>query len=177
MEMIALIVLSHLHIPVELDISGPPEIPAIKATMKFVKLSMEAWIDNEIETSSRTKDLLTWRLELDSDTRKLVKRSLDFRHYPRIKTSDHRHALTCIAPKSTKTSTPANQTRTKLSLCNRTDILRCTSMWSVSNHGPLVGGPSNYVKEWLCKMHLPSDALSTRLPYAAPRVLRSLKLP
>jgi hypothetical protein len=81
-------------VPVELDISGPLEISLIEETMKRVKLSMEAWIDNEIETSSRTKDLLTGRLELDSDTGKLVKKSLDFRHYLRLKTTDHRHALT-----------------------------------------------------------------------------------
>lgn len=88
------IILSCLYVPVELDISGPLEISLIEETMKRVKLSMEAWIDNEIETSSRTKDLLTGRLELDSDTGKLVKKSLDFRHYLRLKITDHRRTLT-----------------------------------------------------------------------------------
>jgi hypothetical protein len=88
------IILSRLYVPVELDISEPLQVSRIEETMKLVKLSMEAWIDNEIDTSSRTKDLLTGRLELDSDTGKLVKKSLDFRHYLRLKTPDHRRALT-----------------------------------------------------------------------------------
>lgn len=61
--------------------------------MRLAKCSMEAWINDEIETSSRTKDLLTGRLD-QSDTGKLVKKSLDFRHYLRIKMADHRRALT-----------------------------------------------------------------------------------
>lgn len=81
----------------ELEISRPLEITLeitqIEETMKLVKLSMEAWINNEIEMSSRTKDLLSGRLELDSDTGKLVKKTLDFRHYLRVKTPDHRLAL------------------------------------------------------------------------------------
>jgi hypothetical protein len=77
---------SHAFVPVELDISGPLQISLIEETMKLVKLSMEAWIDNEIDTSSRIKDLLTGRLEFNSDTGKLVKKKLDFRHYLRPKT-------------------------------------------------------------------------------------------
>ncbi|KAJ7833535.1 hypothetical protein B0H14DRAFT_2223978, partial [Mycena olivaceomarginata] len=50
-------------------------------------------IDNQIEAASRTKDLLTGRLERDT-TGKLVEKSLDFRRYLRIKTPDHRRALT-----------------------------------------------------------------------------------
>jgi hypothetical protein len=42
----------------------------------------------------KRKDLLTGRLEFDSDTGKLVKKSPDFRHYLRVKTPDHRRALT-----------------------------------------------------------------------------------
>jgi hypothetical protein len=34
------------------------------------------------------------RLELDSDSGKLAKKSLDFRHYLCLKTPDHRRALT-----------------------------------------------------------------------------------
>ncbi|KAJ7862279.1 hypothetical protein B0H14DRAFT_2349579, partial [Mycena olivaceomarginata] len=88
------IVLSRLYIPVELDISGPLEIPAVEEAMKLVKQSMEAWIDHEIRTSSCTKDLLPGRLKLDNDSGKLVKKTFAFRHYLRIKTSDHRRALT-----------------------------------------------------------------------------------
>jgi hypothetical protein len=88
------IILSRLYVPVELNISGPLQISQIEETMKLVKLSMETWIDNEIDTSSRTKDLLMGRLELDNDSGKLVKKSLDFRHYLRLKTPDHRRALT-----------------------------------------------------------------------------------
>ncbi|KAJ7694974.1 hypothetical protein B0H14DRAFT_2173528, partial [Mycena olivaceomarginata] len=88
------IILSRLYIPVELDISGPLEKSAVEQTMRLVKTSMEQWIDHEIETSSRTKDLLTGRLEQDSESGKLVKKTLDFRHYLRIKTADHRRALT-----------------------------------------------------------------------------------
>jgi hypothetical protein len=67
------IILSRPYVPVELDISGPLQISLIEETMKLVKLSMEAWIDNEIDTSSRTKDLLMGRLEFDSGSGKLVK--------------------------------------------------------------------------------------------------------
>jgi hypothetical protein len=88
------IVLSRLYIPVQLGITADLEITTVKEAMKVVKKSMEAWIDNEIESSSRTKDLLTGRLEMDSESGKLVKKSLDFRHYLRVKTPDHRCALT-----------------------------------------------------------------------------------
>lgn len=87
-----LIVLSRLFIPVSLDITG--EVEAVKSAMKAVEKSMEAWIDNEIESSPRTKDLLTGRLEMDKDTGKLIRKSLDFRHYLRVKSADHRRALT-----------------------------------------------------------------------------------
>ncbi|KAJ7712552.1 hypothetical protein B0H14DRAFT_2414165, partial [Mycena olivaceomarginata] len=68
------LVLSKLHIPVELNIQNGLDVPAVEEAMKAVKHSMEAWIDNEIETSARTKDLLTGRLEMDKDTGKLVKK-------------------------------------------------------------------------------------------------------
>ncbi|KAJ6603334.1 hypothetical protein DFH09DRAFT_1301152 [Mycena vulgaris] len=88
------IVLPRLYIPVELDISDALEILAIEAVMKLLKQLMEAWIDHEIETSSRTKDLLTGRLEIDKDSGKFIRKSLDFRHYLRVKTPDHRRVLT-----------------------------------------------------------------------------------
>jgi hypothetical protein len=47
--------------------------PLIEETMQLVRKSMEAWIDNEIESSVRTKELLAGRIEVDSDTGKLVK--------------------------------------------------------------------------------------------------------
>ncbi|KAJ7845715.1 hypothetical protein B0H14DRAFT_3682879, partial [Mycena olivaceomarginata] len=88
------IILSRLYVPVELDISAPLEKSAVEQTMRLVKTSMEQWIDHEIETSSRSKDLLAGRLEQDSESGKLVKKTLDFRHYLRIKTANHRRALT-----------------------------------------------------------------------------------
>ncbi|KAJ7081140.1 hypothetical protein B0H15DRAFT_747330, partial [Mycena belliarum] len=88
------IVLSLLHIPVDLDISRDLDVTAVQQAMTEVKKSMEAWIDNEIESSSRVRDLLTGRLELDKDSGKLVKKSLDFRHYLRIKQPEHQRALT-----------------------------------------------------------------------------------
>jgi hypothetical protein len=88
------IVLSRLYIPVSLDISGPLEVAAVEQAMGLIEESMEAWIANEIETSARTKDLLVGRLEMDNDTGKLAKKALDFRHYLRVKTPEHRLALT-----------------------------------------------------------------------------------
>jgi hypothetical protein len=87
------IVLSRHYVPVQLDISGPVDVPLIEETMQLVKKSMETWIDDEIENSVHTKDLLAGRLELDSDTGKLVKKSLDKSLYLRVKTPDHRLAL------------------------------------------------------------------------------------
>ncbi|KAJ7648472.1 hypothetical protein B0H17DRAFT_1215616 [Mycena rosella] len=90
------IVMSRLYAPVDLDIIDNLEVATVEAAMKAVEKSMEAWIDNELATSSRTKDLLTGRLQKDKDTGKFVKKSLDFRHYLRVKTADHRRALTRI---------------------------------------------------------------------------------
>ncbi|KAJ7710922.1 hypothetical protein B0H17DRAFT_1124000 [Mycena rosella] len=84
------IVLSRLNIPVTLDIAEELDVPAVESAMKAVKNSMESWIKNKIEMLSRTKDLLAGRLEIDKETGKLVKKSLDFRHYLRVKTADHR---------------------------------------------------------------------------------------
>jgi hypothetical protein len=55
---------------------------------------MESWIDDKIESSARVRDLLAGRLEHDKDTGKLVKKSLNFRHYLRVKQPEHRKALT-----------------------------------------------------------------------------------
>ncbi|KAJ7714236.1 hypothetical protein B0H14DRAFT_2248657, partial [Mycena olivaceomarginata] len=88
------VVLSRLHIAVQFDISLEVTVEYVETVMKNVKLSMEAWIDSEIESSSRVRDLLVGRLEMDNDSQKLVKKSLDFRHYLRVKTADHRRPLT-----------------------------------------------------------------------------------
>ncbi|KAJ6553261.1 hypothetical protein B0H19DRAFT_949340, partial [Mycena capillaripes] len=88
------IILSKLHTPVEFDIAGDITVPVVREVMKLVKLSMEAWIDHEIKNSARTKELLTGRLEMDSERRILLKKSLDFRHYLRITSANHRRALT-----------------------------------------------------------------------------------
>ncbi|KAJ7788380.1 hypothetical protein B0H14DRAFT_2235988, partial [Mycena olivaceomarginata] len=88
------IVLSRLYIPVDLDIQSDLDVVAGEIAMKKVERSMEAWIDNEIESSSRVRDLLVGRFEKDKDTSALVKKSLEFRHYLRIKQPEHRKALT-----------------------------------------------------------------------------------
>jgi hypothetical protein len=90
------IVLSRLYIPVELDISPGINVLTVELAMKAVKHSMEAWVDDEIHSSSRVRDLLVGRLEKDNDTGKLVKKSLDFRHYLSVKQPEHRKALTKI---------------------------------------------------------------------------------
>jgi hypothetical protein len=88
------IILSRLYIPVQLDISGPLNLVDVQNAMKLVEMSMEAWVDHEIENSARTKDLLVGRLEKDNETAKLVKKTVHFRHYLRVKTPEHRLALT-----------------------------------------------------------------------------------
>jgi hypothetical protein len=70
------------------------EVLEVQNAMKLVKLSMEAWVDHEIETSARTRDLLVGRLERDNETGKLIKKTMDFRHYLRVKTHEHRLAPT-----------------------------------------------------------------------------------
>ncbi|KAJ7254215.1 hypothetical protein C8J57DRAFT_945698, partial [Mycena rebaudengoi] len=59
-----------------------------------VKKSMEAWIDDSSASSSRVKDMLVGRLEMDSCSGTFVKKSLDFQHYLGIKAPEHRRALT-----------------------------------------------------------------------------------
>ncbi|KAJ7434178.1 hypothetical protein B0H11DRAFT_1652654, partial [Mycena galericulata] len=85
---------SRLHVPVELDISTNMNVATVEFTMKAVIKSMEAWVDDEINPSSRVRDLLVGRLEMDKDTGKLAKKSLAFRHYLRVKQPEHRKALT-----------------------------------------------------------------------------------
>ncbi|KAJ7118478.1 hypothetical protein C8R43DRAFT_901515 [Mycena crocata] len=88
------IVLSRLYIPVELNISPEMDVKTVEQAMKDVVKSMEAWIDDEIKSSARVCDILVGRLEMDKDTKKFVKKSLDFRHYLRVKQPEHRKALT-----------------------------------------------------------------------------------
>lgn len=49
------IVLSRLYVPVELDISPQMDVATVELAMKLVKNSMEAWIDDEIQSSSRVR--------------------------------------------------------------------------------------------------------------------------
>ncbi|KAJ7456824.1 hypothetical protein B0H11DRAFT_1739112, partial [Mycena galericulata] len=89
------ILLSCLYsIQVHLNISKRIDVKDDEEAMKCVEKSMEAWLDHELESSSRVRDILVGRMELDSDTRKLVKISLNFRHYLRIASPDHCCALT-----------------------------------------------------------------------------------
>ncbi|KAJ7703830.1 hypothetical protein B0H16DRAFT_1747828 [Mycena metata] len=75
------IALLKLYTPVELAIFSQLIVPQVEDTMKLIKLSIETWINHNIETSAGTKDPLTGRLEMDSGSGKLVKKVLDFRHY------------------------------------------------------------------------------------------------
>jgi hypothetical protein len=88
------IVLARLYIPVELSIYPDLNVDAVEQAMVAVKKSMESWIDDSITSSSRVKDMLEGRLELDLSSGKLVKKTLEFRHYLRIKVPEHRRALT-----------------------------------------------------------------------------------
>jgi hypothetical protein len=61
------ILLWRLYIPVNLDISGEINVQTVEAPMEFVVKSMEAWIDNEINSSSREASSQT-------DSKKTLKR-------------------------------------------------------------------------------------------------------
>lgn len=88
------IILTRLYIPVPLDISGSLDLVDVQNAMKLVKMSMEAWVDHDIETSARTKDFFVGRLEKDSEAGNLIKKTMDFRDYLRVKTPEHRLVLT-----------------------------------------------------------------------------------
>ncbi|KAJ7208819.1 hypothetical protein B0H12DRAFT_1205960 [Mycena haematopus] len=88
------IVLSRLYVSVPLDTSGDLDVKTVEQAMSCVKKSMEAWIDHEIESSHRVKDILVGRMEMDTTSGTLVKKSLEFRHYLRIASPEHRKALT-----------------------------------------------------------------------------------
>ncbi|KAJ6564137.1 hypothetical protein B0H19DRAFT_1067729 [Mycena capillaripes] len=88
------IVLSRLHVPVNLDISRGFGVKEVEIAMKGVEKSMELWIDDEIQSSSRVRDILPDRKKMDTKTNTLVKKSLDFRHYLRIASPENRRALT-----------------------------------------------------------------------------------
>ncbi|KAJ7588859.1 hypothetical protein C8J56DRAFT_1004387 [Mycena floridula] len=61
-----------------------------------VTRSMEVYLQHEIDHSSRVRDLLFGRREWDKDARGLVVKVLAFRHYLRVKNSEHRRAVTHV---------------------------------------------------------------------------------
>ncbi|KAJ7429251.1 hypothetical protein B0H11DRAFT_1945445 [Mycena galericulata] len=60
------------YIQVHLNISKRIDVKDDEEAMKCVEKSMEAWLDHELESSSRVRDTLVGRMELDSDTRKFI---------------------------------------------------------------------------------------------------------
>ncbi|KAJ6548598.1 hypothetical protein B0H19DRAFT_953126, partial [Mycena capillaripes] len=73
------------------------DLRVVETAMKGVEKSMELWIDDEIQSSSRVRDIFADRKEMDTNTNTLVKKSLDFRQYLRIASPEHRRALTKIS--------------------------------------------------------------------------------
>ncbi|KAJ7051588.1 hypothetical protein C8F01DRAFT_1339221 [Mycena amicta] len=74
------------------EIMTRPEM--VEDTMKNVEHSLHSWITTKISESSRVSELLASRVEYDSETGKLIKRPLFFRHYLRVAAPNHRIALT-----------------------------------------------------------------------------------
>ncbi|KAJ3897704.1 hypothetical protein F5879DRAFT_1026837 [Lentinula edodes] len=64
----------------------------INGVMDRVKKSMEKH-QEKVDTSNKTKDVLRDRREYDKKTKKMVVRTLAFRHYLRIPISEHRRSL------------------------------------------------------------------------------------
>ena len=62
--------------------------------IKLVEESMNVSMQTELENSSRMKDMIVGRKEIEN--KKLVFKALAFRHYLRVKTHSHRISLTHI---------------------------------------------------------------------------------
>ncbi|KAJ7051037.1 hypothetical protein C8F01DRAFT_1091824 [Mycena amicta] len=87
--------LSRLTPHVEFDISEIMTRPQmVDEAMKNVERSLHSWITTQIGESSRVSELLAPRVEFDSETGKLVKKPLFFRHYLRVTAPNHQIALT-----------------------------------------------------------------------------------
>ncbi|KAJ3895266.1 hypothetical protein GG344DRAFT_39104 [Lentinula edodes] len=65
----------------------------IDGVMDRVKKSMEKDIQEKVDTSNKTRDVLRDRREYDKKTKKMVVRTLAFRHYLRIPIREHRKSL------------------------------------------------------------------------------------
>lgn len=88
------VALQSLPIPVTWNYQGLSEITEdmVEVLMKKVTRSLNVDVQTKIEHSTRTRDLLTGRLQWEDD--KLVHKALAFRSYLRVKIPEHRIALT-----------------------------------------------------------------------------------
>ncbi|KAJ3897646.1 hypothetical protein F5879DRAFT_813673, partial [Lentinula edodes] len=65
----------------------------IDGVMERVKKSMEKDIQEKVDTSNKTRDVLRDRREYDKKTKKMVIKTMAFRHYLRIPIGEHRRSL------------------------------------------------------------------------------------
>ena len=84
-----------LSTPVHWDINAESQDSVmIDNLIKLVEQSMNSTIQTELENSSRMKNMVVGRKEIEN--KKLVFKALAFRHYLKVKTHTHRIALTHI---------------------------------------------------------------------------------
>lgn len=89
------LVLAKLPVPVLWNLPRSQiDTDIVDGLIANVKKSMEMWVQDAIDKSTKTRDLLRNRLEMDNGT--LVTKVLDFRHYLRVLNPRHRIALTHI---------------------------------------------------------------------------------
>ncbi|KAJ7599687.1 hypothetical protein C8J56DRAFT_768632 [Mycena floridula] len=91
-------VMLELPIPVRWDLMRNENVSRVcfERLQSDVTRSMEVYLQHEIDHSSRVRDLLFGRREWDKDARGLVVKVLAFRHYLRVKNSEHRRAVTHV---------------------------------------------------------------------------------
>lgn len=89
------LVLQNLPIPVGWDITAEPQDGfMVDKLIKLVEKSMNVSIQTELENSSRMREMVVGRKEIEN--KKLVFKALAFRHYLRVRTHSHRIALTHV---------------------------------------------------------------------------------
>ena len=89
------LVMQSLPVPVYWDINAEPQNSTlVDRLIKLVEQSMNSTIQTQLENSSRMKDMVVGRKEIEN--KRLVFKALAFRHYLRVKTHTHRIALTHI---------------------------------------------------------------------------------
>ncbi|KAJ7574834.1 hypothetical protein C8J56DRAFT_802316, partial [Mycena floridula] len=91
-------VMLELPTPVRWDLMRNENVSRVcfERLQSDVTRSMEVYLQHEIDHLSRVRDLLFGRREWDKDARGLVVKVLAFRHYLRVKNSEHRRAVTHV---------------------------------------------------------------------------------